>query len=52
MVIYWTNTYSVEAVLPVPGIPEMYSDELDPLFSMPSFMYCFIISYSFSLQGS
>jgi hypothetical protein len=46
------KTYNVEAVLPVPGIPEMYNDELDPLFSIPSYMYYFIVSYSVSLQGS
>lgn len=28
-------TSNVVAVLPVPGMPEMYSDELEPLFLRP-----------------
>jgi hypothetical protein len=29
--------YKVVAVLPVPGIPDIYNDELEPLFSRPAF---------------
>ena len=45
-------TSIVVAVLPVPGIPEIYKLELEPLFLRPCLIYSTILSLSFSLQGS
>ena len=45
-------TSMVVAVLPVPGMPEMYKLELEPLFLRPCLMYSTILSRSFSLHGS
>jgi hypothetical protein len=45
-------TWSVVAVLPVPGIPEMYKLDEEPWFLTPDVMYSMIWSRSLSRQGN
>jgi len=54
--LYLPYTYfkisKVVAVLPVPGIPEIYKEEADPFEAIPVSKNCQIYSFSLSQQGN